>query len=242
LIGERDDAPPPDIRLDAALRETIETPLRSLQAEVASGTITRKRAINLIAEVECTEWNEIFLYVVGTFGPRTRDTERTLALVQEHERRTEAFVAGLPAHVRPEADLGKLARIWDTRLLVVDDHALVRELLAGLLKSTGRVSTAADGEEALAAIRRHFFDAVVSDLQMPNVSGLDLYRQTVAEHPDMRGRFVFVSFDPNLSDREFIEKNGLPLLLKPCEPEDLIVAVASITAGVPDAGGVDDLR
>jgi len=238
-VVAKEGVPAPEIRVDSALREAVEAPLRRLQTEVTAGTITRKRAIALIAEVELTEWNEVFLYVVGTFGAESRETEMMLATIQEHERRVEAFIAGLPPHMRPDVDVAELAKIWGVKLLVVDDHRLLRELISGLLKSSGQVTTAENGEQALEATRRHFFDAVVCDLRMPEMTGLDFYRQAVSEHPDLRNRFVFLSFDPSPSDVEYLEQQGLPLLAKPFEPEELTDAIHRITLTAHSASKTD---
>ena len=228
VVAEQESVPPPEIRLDATLRESVETPLRQLQAEVAAGTITRKRAIALIAEVEFTEWNEIFLYVLETFGTQNRDMETLLATIQEHERLIEAFIGGLPPHQRPELDVAKLAKIWNVNLLFVDDNRSISKVYAGLLKSIGQVTVAENGEQALEATRRHFFDAVISDLRMPVMGGLDFYRQAVSEHPDLQNRFLFMSGDPRQRDVQFIEEQGLLLLLKPFYPEELTESIHRI--------------
>lgn len=225
-VAEEGGAPPLEIRLGPVLRETVEKPLRQLQTEVSAGTITRERAIALIAEVEFTEWNEVFLYVTATLGEaQGREMEAVLATIQGHERRIEVFIDELPPHVRPDLDIAKLAKVWDVNLLVVDDNRPVRELVAGLLKSSGKVTTAENGERALDAARHHFFDAVVSDLQMPRMGGLDFYRQAVAEHPDLKNRFVFISGAPSPADAKYLEEQGLPLLMKPFRPQQLVEAV-----------------
>jgi signal transduction histidine kinase len=61
------------------------------------------------------------------------------------------------------------------RILIVEDSATQRQALEGLLESLGYdVSAAADGEQALDAIRREVFELVVSDVVMPGMSGFDL--------------------------------------------------------------------
>lgn len=64
------------------------------------------------------------------------------------------------------------------RVLVVDDHASARESVADVLRHVGHEATAcSSGAEALAALRREPFDVVVTDLQMPGMSGLELIRE-----------------------------------------------------------------
>jgi CheY-like chemotaxis protein len=230
VVAKRIEAPPPDIRLNAALRERVESPLRRLQAEVASGTITQKRTMALIAEVEFSEWNDIFLYVLRKFGKQGREMEMISATIQEHKRSIEAFIAMLPPHVRPELDVAKLSNIWEIRLLLVDDSRIVRELLVSILKSVGQVTATESGEKALKATRAHFFDAVVSDIRMPGISGIDFHRQAVAEHPDLQNRFVFISFDPREDEAKYLTDHQIPLVLKPFSAEELTEAVYRITS------------
>ena len=82
-------------------------------------------------------------------------------------------------------DLGK-------RILIVDDFATMRRIARVMLQSLGfkNVEEAEDGVEALEAIRNGRFDLVLSDCNMPNMSGLELL--TTLRH------------DPDLSDIKFI--------------------------------------
>ena len=81
----------------------------------------------------------------------------------------------------------------------------------------------------------------MSDLRMPVMSGLDFYRQSVAEHPDLRNRFVFVSLAPTASELSYIKDQGLPLLLKPFGPDELVDAVQKVTLMAHDTNGTPTL-
>jgi len=72
------------------------------------------------------------------------------------------------------------------RLLVADDDPDIRQLLSDRLTSDGYVvHTAADGREALKAIRSQKFDALIADIKMPEVSGLEVLRKVREEQPSM---------------------------------------------------------
>lgn len=61
------------------------------------------------------------------------------------------------------------------RILIVEDHSAMREAGKRLLESRGyEVHTAADGFEALLALKRSLPDMIISDLSMPNMSGFEL--------------------------------------------------------------------
>lgn len=72
------------------------------------------------------------------------------------------------------------------RIVVVDDHAVVREGLVRILEGTGRgfsVAEASSGFQALEWLRRHPADLAIVDLSMPGMSGIDLIRRIRSEFP-----------------------------------------------------------
>jgi response regulator RpfG family c-di-GMP phosphodiesterase len=70
------------------------------------------------------------------------------------------------------------------RVLAVDDERAACKLLAIMLQPPAfSCSTAASGEEAIVTLRREHFDAVISDLQMPGISGLELLAQVRRAYP-----------------------------------------------------------
>lgn len=73
--------------------------------------------------------------------------------------------------------------IEDTKFLVVDDFSTMRRIVRNLLKELGfvKVSEAEDGVEALKKLRSEPFDFVVSDWNMPNMTGIDLLREIRAD-------------------------------------------------------------
>ncbi|MHB8897827.1 MAG: ATP-binding protein [Thermoguttaceae bacterium] len=74
-----------------------------------------------------------------------------------------------------------------TTVLVVDDSAIDRRLVGGLLSKTSdwAIEYAADGAEALATVRESIPDLVVTDLHMPRMDGLELVRAMRTHHPEV---------------------------------------------------------
>lgn len=71
-------------------------------------------------------------------------------------------------------------------VLVVDDEASVRRVLAAMLEQADiPYKSAPSGEEALKSLQRETFDAVISDLQMPGMSGMDLLAQVRRQYPHL---------------------------------------------------------
>jgi len=73
--------------------------------------------------------------------------------------------------------------IEDTKFLVVDDFSTMRRIVRNLLKELGflNVQEAEDGVEALTKLRADKFDFVVSDWNMPNMTGIDLLKTIRAD-------------------------------------------------------------
>ena len=76
-----------------------------------------------------------------------------------------------------------------TRIVVADDHAIVREGLKQLLSAAGDlevVGEAADGHEVIKAVREKDFDVLLLDMSMPGKSGIELIKQVKSEKPKLR--------------------------------------------------------
>ncbi len=112
------------------------------------------------------------------------------------------------------------------RILVVEDDATFRSFLQMVLRSEGyEVREAADGETGLAMLRRETFDLVVSDLKMPGISGIDLYRQLKSE--TVPPPFVLLTAYGTIEEAVAAVKDGVSdFLTKPLkDPETLRILV-----------------
>ena len=118
------------------------------------------------------------------------------------------------------------------KVLVVDDDPLLRRMLSRALNAHD-LTLATDGQEALAAIRGARFDAIVCDLMMPVMSGMDLYAELARTSPELLDRIVFVTggaFTP--AARSFLERVPNARLEKPFSPvtlRELVARVAKTT-------------
>jgi len=95
---------------------------------------------------------------------------------------------------RPEA--APVERAEGGHILVVDDEPMVVDLLVEVLEEAGyRVDTAGNGAEACRKIRARAFDLVISDVRMPHMDGMDLYRNILSVRPEMKDRVIFATGD-----------------------------------------------
>jgi DNA-binding NarL/FixJ family response regulator len=117
------------------------------------------------------------------------------------------------------------------RVLLVDDHVIVREGLRRLLGTAADcdIREAATAPEALALARSERFDLVVLDLNMPELGGLELLRRLrqLAPHPilvfSMHAELVYVTRAMEAGAQGYLSKNAAP--------EEILAAVRRVAAG-----------
>jgi PAS domain S-box-containing protein len=116
------------------------------------------------------------------------------------------------------------------RILVVDDEPLVVDLLISILEGIGhKVDTAQNGLEAYGKIRAQTYDLIITDIRMPQMNGMDLYRRLLDRLPAMKSRVLFITGD--LIDHEtirFLRETGARALAKPLQIEDVATAVQDL--------------
>ena len=105
------------------------------------------------------------------------------------------------------------------RVLLVDDEAAVRRVVARYLERRGHVvDQVEDGHEALARLRAgpSPYDVIVCDLRMPGVGGIEFLKHLEAEHPAMLRRIIFLTGDMASPDAiRLLNDLKLPVLAKP---------------------------
>jgi DNA-binding NarL/FixJ family response regulator len=119
------------------------------------------------------------------------------------------------------------------RVVIVDDHAVVRTGLAQLLSTLGDVElvgAAANGEEGVSVIREHEPDVVLMDLEMPVLDGIQATRRIREALPDT-AVVVLTSFSDRERILEAIDAGAAGYLLKDAEPEEIGKAVRAAAAG-----------
>ncbi|QPF75572.1 PAS domain S-box protein [Roseateles sp. DAIF2] len=150
---------------------------------------------------------------------------------QSGGERGASFRLSLPISGEPGAEAlpaaAEQAEAAPLRLLVVDDEAELAEVMRETLEGAGyEVATAESGAVALALLMEARFDAIVSDLRMPEVDGAELWRAVRALQPPLAERMLFVTGDIlSPAAAEFLRDCACPALEKPFQPHDLLAAV-----------------
>ena len=119
------------------------------------------------------------------------------------------------------------------RVLVVEDHHVVRQGLVSLLKVVEEmevVGEAADGAEAITQYRKHQPDITLIDLRLPRMSGVDAIQRIRMESPQARF-IVLTTYDGDEDIYRALKAGAKAYLLKGMTTEELIEAIRVVHAG-----------
>lgn len=118
-------------------------------------------------------------------------------------------------------------------VVVVDDHAVVRDGIVRLLDSAEGISVvgvAGDGAEALGVVDAADPQVVLMDLSMPVLDGVEATRRLVAAHPDLRV-VVLTTFGDQRRIIDALDAGAAGYLLKDARPDEVIAGVRTVVAG-----------
>jgi CheY-like chemotaxis protein len=152
----------------------------------------------------------------------------------------------LPGHIAPAAPAPVAARHDEPgingsrryRVMLVDDEPQVAHTIERLLRRDFDITVALCGQDALDHIARGTrFDAIVSDVMMPNMTGIELIEQLQRTAPDQAERLIFLSggvFTAQTHER--LEEFGVPKLEKPVTAKELRAQVIRVARGTGSPG------
>jgi signal transduction histidine kinase len=143
----------------------------------------------------------------------TSDETTFIVEIPKPESRAEAGQEKTPSAGCPEST---------AKVLVVEDDAVIRDVVRDVLGPGYDVEFAADGHDATEKIGNDPFDLLVVDYHMPGFDGKRLYEWINENYPDLKPRIIFSTGDIYREDiRDFIESTGCRCLTKPFSTTDL---------------------
>ena len=119
------------------------------------------------------------------------------------------------------------------KVLLADDHQMVRAGIRQLLESAGDIQViaeAGDGEEAQALIQKHKPDVAVLDIQMPKASGIEVTRWVRANLPEV-GVLILTAYDDEPYVMAVLQAGANGYVLKTASTDELIQAVRDVNEG-----------
>lgn len=212
---------PQSISIDQNTRDHIEKPLKESHRLLKDQNLKKADMIECIVKAEFSEWNDIFLYVINTLKEYSKTFQQAAATIQAHKNRIELFLESLPNEFRPSLDIRQLPPVWQNKFLVVEDEKPILELLELFLGRMGCVETATNGQEGLEKTKKHFFNVIISDFDMPVMDGAEFFNKAVKANPNIASHFLFYSGNITPERNAFFKKNNLHYLAKPAGLDEI---------------------
>lgn len=119
------------------------------------------------------------------------------------------------------------------KVLVVDDHHLIRLGLCGLLREVpgvGAISEAVSGEEALVKVRAEAPDVVLMDIRMPGMGGLEATRRIVLNHALVKV-IVVTAFNDDVYPNKLLKAGAAGYITKNADGREIAQAIAMVMSG-----------
>lgn len=114
-----------------------------------------------------------------------------------------------------------------SRILVVDDEESIREFLEIMLRKEGyEITCAEDGQKAIDILKKKSFDMVISDLQMPNVTGIELLKHVKDSYPDIIFLLI-TAFGTTESAVEAMKMGAYDYITKPFKIDEVRINIAN---------------
>lgn len=228
-LEEHKDAPS-IIALDAEARRSIEDPFNECAGRLEKGELGKKELLGYVARIEFSEANYLFLYVVNALKGRMGEFTPLVANIEKHKDSIEMFLEKEPGCAELLKSIRRLPKVADKKILVVDDKGANVNLLKAVLESVGTVEAANDGSTALSLVRRGGYSAIVTDIDMPLMNGIEFYKRAVEHLPGLKERFIFFTAVADDERMTFFRKNNVRYLRKPSPISEIRKTVREIAA------------
>lgn len=204
------------VSLDNDTRRKVEKPFAELSGKLEAGALTRDELLNYLITLEFSELNHIFLYIMDSLKETSPRHFSSAALnIEQHKERICSFVAGHPGAEALIGRVGQLPSVLKRNILIVDDVEVNLNLLKAVLEGEGLIEGAKNGDEALQKVDTQPFSAIVADVDMPVMNGIEFFKKAVQRHPQLKDRFIFITGSPDPDRVHFFNDNNLKFLTKP---------------------------
>jgi CheY-like chemotaxis protein len=125
------------------------------------------------------------------------------------------------------------------KILIVDDDYIIRDFCHEFLTQNGyNVTVVCDGAEAIERLKLYVYDIIISDINMPRINGIELFRRLEKEYPFLVDRFLFITgnMPEDTESSEILSRMPERIIQKPFRPNGFLETIRSFSKpGVADA-------
>jgi CheY-like chemotaxis protein len=225
------------VKVDVDSKKRIAKLFSDCEAGFSTGKVTKREFFETIIEAEYSEWNTYLLYVTQSVnGPDNCFNDLPVKMLA-HKGRIENYLHQLGDSQEASGlieRIGRMPDLWTDRfLLVVDDDNIILELLKAILESKGIVECAENGKEALEKLGSKYYDVTISDIDMPEMNGIEFFNKIKEDYPDANERILFFTGMVTPERVVFFRENNLKYLSKPASIESIVVAIDELLKRSP---------
>lgn len=215
IVDQLLDQPGQAFKLTPETLPCMRNRVRDVLGNIRAGTLDEQDMISCVLEIELSEWNDFFLYVVDVLKGQDRQFQYMASSMQSHKEKVVRFCKTSSDTALLSHRLSEVPAVWTRKTLVVDDDLAITNMLTRVLRKRTNIEVANDGKEALERIRDSYYDAIISDVEMPAVNGLQFLQAASAIDRRIKERFLFFTADLSEEDLRFLAANNIRFLYKP---------------------------
>ena len=196
-------------------RDKIEAPFSRALRLSKDGTLTKNAMVNVVADAEFSEWNELLLYTLDLLNVLDEEVQQAMLDFKKHRMRGQVYIASLPGGDSVILRVQRLTRPGGKRVLIVEDNLSVARMLEALAMDQVEVIIARDGQEGISCIQQRHFDLIISEIDLPKMNGVEMYKQALEKNPNIGSRFIFFTGTENPEHLDFVRSTNTLMLPKP---------------------------
>ena len=197
------------------------------------GELSQREMVDVIAEIEFSEWNEVFIYAIDAAKVLGEEIQHAASEIDQHRIHIQEYISALPDGESLLQKVRRLKPVSNKRVLIVEDNVAVARMLEVLTMDDAEVILARDGEEGLSHIQEGHFDLIVADVIMPKMDGIEMYKKALSIDPTLEGHFIFFTGTEDPEQLKFLQSSDVTVLQKPspvkliCQIIDQVLAKSS---------------
>ena len=215
---------------DEDFRHKILAPIISAQLSLNKGELSQSEMVDVIAEIEFSEWNEVFIYAIDVTKVLDEDFQKAASEIDQHRIHIQKYISALPDGESLLQKVKRLKSVSNKRVLIVEDNVAVARMLEVLTMDNTEVILARNGEEGISHIQEGHFDLIVADVIMPKMDGIEMYKKALSIDPTLEGHFIFFTGTEDPEELSFLQTSNVAFLPKPSPVKLICQAIEQVLA------------
>ena len=165
--------------------------------------------------------NDAFAYILTTMKNSDAKFRAAAINIHKHKMAIERFLNSCNEFKKHLDRITHFPDIWEEKILIVDDEQVIIDVMQAILSKEGMIETAANGKEALEKVQEKYYAAIISDVNMPVMDGIDFYKRAVELYPSISKRFLFFTGRVDGKTADFFREHNLPYIQKPSHLKEI---------------------